>query len=227
MIPQLRKHLVSNLHTELETIRNIVCHSCKERISPENLYQQTSAYSSQIPIVESHNWRSNDPVISSPHTVTAPNGFVPFPTSILSLGARNSHSLQTDFQKTHQTCSGLIPPCSPAAISDVHTRSGTTESFFTPPETPVTVSPGETTVVAKPVSGESRWSVKYNNEIKQSLRVVFLHAFRNTDPVYGVPFSPDGNFFAAGHRVGRTHIYDVKAMSMTWYVLCMSFGRTP
>jgi len=32
-------HLVSNLYTELETIRNIVCPGCKERISPANLVQ--------------------------------------------------------------------------------------------------------------------------------------------------------------------------------------------
>lgn len=143
----------------MELIRNIVCHACKEKISPA--YLDVSA-----------------PVISPPADVRFDNAV----------------------SDSTVICNSLSSP-------------EPTEAFFSPPETPLAQSPEEPEVEKSP------WSVKYNSEIEQMLKITFVHPFEYAPiKAYSVRFSPCGNFLAAGLRLGSTHIHDVNTRSMKWHV---------
>lgn len=194
-------------------IRNIVCHDCRERISPAHIAQHKASFGSQTPLVlaeESHNVGiQTAPSVISPHTTT---GAIVSPFLL--------PSGQTSFaQPQMSTFRPASPTPAPLPRSQANSIDSTMETFFTPPETPIADSLDEMLGIAGPAIEKSPWSVVYNNEIKQSLRVIFVHALKYTNKVYAVRFSQDGKFLASGvDRVGRTHLYDVKTMSMKAYV---------
>ena len=216
------KYLVSGLCAELELIRGIVCHACKERISPRNFAQHPSTFSTQnliVAPVELHNMGSQQTsALPSPHTITE----APVTSPFLSSDVRNALSRQTNLQNAQQT--SFLPPsstptthtCSPP-MSNILASSEPAESFFIRPRTPLDV---DSAVVDQPIIQKSPWSVMYNSEINQMLEITFIHAFNHSSSALSVRFSPDGNFLAAGLTcdLGRIHIYDVRTMSLEWYI---------
>jgi len=70
-----------------------------------------------------------------------------------------------------------------------------------------------------PTVGEiAEWSVSYNPNIKQSLRIEVVKTFTFTASVVCVKFSPDGKYLAVGTGAGsgRTFIYDVEKGLKIW-----------
>lgn len=207
------QRLVANLYAELETIRNIVCHHCKEKISLARLTQHMST-PSQNPIVAAAS------EISPPTMSTAAPG-VTFPLS------PDGHDAASPLTNVPITLQGLRPasPTSPTlahsrVVSDIATPFETTETLSIPSETPAQV-------VSQPMIEKSPWSVRYNSKIEKILDMTLTHAFRvSTFSVNAVQFSPDGNFFAAGlgsYELGKAKIYSVNTSLMIWWIFICTF----
>jgi len=199
-------HVVSNLYAELDIIRSIVCHDCKQRIS--NLAQQIPT----IPVEQSQNIGSlqTTPIISARPTAEA-TATIPFP----------GHS---SFSPPRNLSDARLTPPLPATLSHSPIipviSNATTSSEASPLDTAPMNSVKETSVIDRPE--KSQWSFTYNSEVKRSIDITFAHEVKNSSPVYAVRFSPDGNLLAVGHsfdQVARTDIYDVQNRSLRWYVL--------
>ena len=65
------------------------------------------------------------------------------------------------------------------------------------------------------------WSVEYNPEIEQTLRLTLANTFtHNTAKVYCVKFSRDGKYLATGLHNSEIHIYDMITGSKKSIFLC-------
>ena len=199
---------VSSLYAELERIQNIVCHNCRERISPANLAQHHPlVFAPQIPIVASEESFNRRTRIS--HLPTA---------GVSATIQANPFNTQLTNPRPASPILGTLAP-SPVipVVSNVLTETSLSTSHAKSGE--------ETTFIAQPVIEKPQWSVIYNPEIEKVLDITFVHAFKHTSPVYSVRFSPDGKFLAAGldHGLGSTHIYAVNEKSKKWYVFTALF----
>jgi hypothetical protein len=69
---------------------------------------------------------------------------------------------------------------------------------------------------------DSDWSVKYNPNIKQNLRVRVANTFTYKTDVVCTKFSHDGNYLAVGLWSGETHIYNMMTGSKrsTFFLAC-------
>ena len=185
------------------------------------LPSHVSPFALQTPIVaavESHNDSClATAIVISPHTGAGVSVTPPFSSSE-GHDALPQINLPMTQQRSARPASPIIPH-SPG----ISVPSETTETFSTPPETPVV----EKLVINRPVNVNPKWPVIYNDKIAQALDITFVHAFKHTSAVYDVRFSPDGNFLAAGlyYDLGRAQIYDLNTMSMRWYVFVCIFGR--
>ena len=74
---------------------------------------------------------------------------------------------------------------------------------------PISPSISETSTDPGAIPEHSDWSVEYNPEITQILRITLDKTLTFPVAVFYAKFSRDGKYFAVGLRNGETHIHDM------------------
>lgn len=126
----------------------------------------------------------------------------------------------------------LVPSSTPSSTP----TSPNPEKYFTPLQTVTVLPSSPTPAISVPQEASSffpspalvterpEWSVKYNPDINQTLRMNLANTFEVTSQVFFVKFSPDGKYLGVGVWVkgSKTYIFDVEKGSIVWSV--HSFG---
>lgn len=204
--------IVASLSADLKRYQDIICLGCKENVFRSTLATAPSTHtasnavstaSSDSTIVASRSMQLSSVDVQSDqrsHIISpehANNTMLTGP----SRGPDSPQSAVTHLQLT------TSPPVSSHSI-DIFEPSPSTSETSTNPGT---------------VPDRSDWSVEYNPEIKQSLRLTLDKTFTFPDSVFYAKFSRDGKYLAAGLLNGKTHIYDM----ITGSKRSISLGGSP
>jgi len=65
-------------------------------------------------------------------------------------------------------------------------------------------------------SSEHTWSATFNDEVEKELEVEVAHELSHDGRIFGVNFSQDGKYLAAGVSDGKAYIYSVQTGTLIW-----------
>ena len=196
-----RSFTVATLSVELDNLRNIICHSCKKKLTSSN---------------------SSTPSI----TISAAQGSTAIASSVSPpLWRRVFQGRQRSRPTTGNTPGSIGPADSLAAPPNanlsqpVPSEPGAAHNLNSSQMTP---HPGfnKDIVSSEQEPEPPKWSVVYHPEVKQALDLHLAHAFTYDSPVQSVKMSPDGQKIAIGlENEGKTFVNELRTGSSIWLVL--------
>lgn len=177
--------IVASLSADLKRYQDIICRDCRENVS-----------------------RATSTSLDSAH-----------PPS--NAGSRQLYgTLSTDIQLSRVSQQSRIT--SPEHSDDTESHNLINPSPNSPRNAPLTTSaaPSHSIDILEPTSPsfsenptgpsiDSAWSVEYNPEITQGLRLTLAETFTLPGSVFSAKFNRDGKYLAVGLQNGETHIYDM------------------
>lgn len=183
--------IVESLTKELQVVRrNVVCERCKEA-------RNAARFTPSSRFKASATGSSFRPVVQSksPHKPgPSPRIVNPSQQALLPATQHTTRKPNTSIRPLVQTTSHPTP-----------------ERIVTPSERN-TPSP----VDSEPSDEHRTWSVTFSDDVEKELEVEVAHLLSHNDRIFGVKFSQDGEYLAAGVGDGKAYIYSVQSGTLTW-----------